>query len=237
MITIAICDDNPYFAGYLESQLAAAPVPGLRYEVFLSGDELLKYMETNNVQFHIYFLDIEMPGSNGILTANAIRKSDKHALILFLTSHREYVYQVFEALPFRFLSKPVSENDLREALYAAMNHILTTEKLFFFRTRREQFQIPYEDICYFESRAHKIKLYTDSDPYEFYGKLGDICPALDQTLFCRIHSSYIVNMEQIRSIGETELTMRGKAVLPISKAYRKSVRSRHMEFMKWRCGH
>ena len=63
-------------------------------------------MEQENVTFNILFMDIEMPGRNGIETSAYVREKDKNALIIFITDHKEYVYEVFDVLQFRCLIKP-----------------------------------------------------------------------------------------------------------------------------------
>lgn len=109
---IAVCEDNNIVAEYLEDYLSSLNVQNIEYEIFTSGDDLIHYMEQEKTSFNILFMDIEMPGRNGIDTSAYIRERDKNALIIFITDHQDYVYQVFEVLPFRFLIKPVQQEQL-----------------------------------------------------------------------------------------------------------------------------
>lgn len=235
---IAICDDNKYFSAYIEEEINKESPQKIDYDIFASGDELIKYIynSKDSPGYNIYFLDIEMPGKNGIETAAIIRKIDDNALIIFITEHKEYVYDVFEVLPFRFLIKPIKSEELKKILRQAIEHITTKSGLFFFKIERQNYQVPFQEIIYFESCKRKIKLYTDNICYEFYGKITDIITTLNPNLFCQIHASYIVNMEYIRSISDTYLSITDGNILSISKRFRKEVRDKHLKFMEWKCG-
>lgn len=235
---IAICDDNEYFIKYIEKEVSKLHIKNIDYDIFISGDELVTFINRNglNIKYNIYFIDIEMPGKNGIETASFIRKYDNKALIVFITEHKEYVYNVFEVLPFRFLIKPIKSEELSKVLYEAIDHISTKSELFFFKIERQNYQIPFEEIIYFENCKRKVRLYTSEISYEFYDKITSIITTLNPNLFCQIHASYIVNMEYIRAINDTYLTISTGAILPISKKFRKEVRKNHLDFMEWKCG-
>lgn len=232
---VAICDDYKELGSALEQMLYDGPVMDLECEVYFSGDSLLADLAKGE-QYQIYFMDIEMEGSNGIETANQIRKQDDKAVIIFMTSHKEYVYDVFESLPFRFLIKPLAAPQVQKVLSDAVNHITSNKKLFFFKIGREMHQVAYEDILYFEGHIRKAVLHTDHGLFEFYQKIPDVMAALDEHQFCRVHSSYIVNMNYIRSINEVQVLMTNGTVIPISKAYRKTVKMKHLKFIALKNG-
>ena len=93
---IAVCEDNNIVAAFMEDYIASMDAENIEYEIFTSGDDLIHYMERENVTFNILFMDIEMPGRNGIETSAYVREKDKNALIIFITDHKEYVYEVFD---------------------------------------------------------------------------------------------------------------------------------------------
>lgn len=238
MLNIAVCDDNMSTAGYVEKYLSEFSLKNINYEIFCSGNDLLDYLNENKEApaFNLYFMDIEMPGLNGIDTSSYIRQKDKHALIVFITDHKEYVYQVFEVLPFRFIEKPLTKECLYKVLREAMDTIQSMKQLFFFKWERSHYQIPYDEIRYFEGNGRKIRVYTEFLAYDFYGKIVAVNKELDQSIFLQIHASYLVNMDYIRLISESEVVLEGDITLPISKKYRKEARFSHLAFMDWRCG-
>lgn len=193
-------------------------------------------MDSNPEHFNLYFMDISMPGMSGIETAAAIRQSDPYALIVYVTDHKEYVYQVFETFPFRFLIKPVEEIALRQVLSDAVRHLESHLQLFHFHIERCKYQIPMQEIVFLEACRRQVILNTMENTWQFYGKIGEIAERLDPLLFVRTHMSYIVNLEYICSITETGITLRFGKYIPISKRWRETVRTKHLQYLKWRTG-
>lgn len=237
MIRIAFCDDKHEVISYMDTLMIKMEIGSrLDWDLFTSGEELLSYLKKTDKTFHIYVLDIEMPGLNGIDIARNIRKSDKNAVIIFLTDYKEYVYQVFEVLPFRFLQKPVEMKLLEQTLNEAICHIRQSQTLFFFQVGHEEFQIPFGEIIYFEGAGRKIVLHTLSESIEFYGKLNETWNQLNHELFTRSHASFLINMEYIRTIRQNELLVFNNISIPVSKRYRGQVKRDHMLFVERRNG-
>ena len=232
---IAVCEDNNIVAAFMEDYIASMDAENIEYEIFTSGDDLIHYMERENVTFNILFMDIEMPGRNGIETSAYVREKDKNALIIFITDHKEYVYEVFDVLPFRFLIKPVTREALNLVMKKAFEHFNLTKQVFFFKQNKTQLQVAFDEIIYFEGNLRKVRLVTTGGEYDFYGKISEVFKKLDGNLFLQIHNSYIVNMDQIRKISESVVLLKSGTTLPISKKYREYVRQKHIQYMAWRC--
>lgn len=232
---IAVCEDNNIVAAFMEDYIASMDAENIEYEIFTSGDDLIHYMEQENVTFNILFMDIEMPGRNGIETSAYVREKDKYALIIFITDHKEYVYEVFDVLPFRFLIKPVTREALNLVMKKAFEHFNLTKQVFFFKQNKTQLQVAFDEIIYFEGNLRKVRLVTTGGEYDFYGKISEVVKKLDGNLFLQIHNSYIVNMDQIRKISESVVLLKSGTTLPISKKYREYVRQKHIQYMAWRC--
>ena len=176
---IAVCEDNNIVAAYLEDYLSSLGVQNIEYEIFTSGDDLIHYMEQEKTSFNIFLMDIEMPGRNGIETSAYVRAHDKNALIIFITDHKEYVYEVFEVLPFRFLIKPVTQEALNGVMKKAFEHFNLTNQVFFFKQNKKQLQVDFNEIIYFEGNLRKVRLVTSEVEYDFYGKISDVVKQLD----------------------------------------------------------
>lgn len=232
---IAVCEDNNIVAAFMEDYIASMEAENIEYEIFTSGDDLIHYMEQENVTFNILFMDIEMPGRNGIETSAYVREKDKNAIIIFITDHKEYVYEVFDVLPFRFLIKPVTREALNLVMKKAFEHFNFTKQVFFFKQNKTQLQVAFDEIIYFEGNLRKVRLVTTGGEYDFYGKISEVVKKLDGNLFLQIHNSYIVNMDQIRKISESVVLLKLGTTLPISKKYREYVRQKHIQYMAWRC--
>ncbi len=233
LIKIAICDDDPKFVGatqeYLE-QLAKEDYIELEIECFLSGNELIREYE-KGVLFDLIYLDIEMHGADGIETAKQIRKKDYHVLIVYISSHEEYLRQLFEAEPFRFLSKPVEYPAFQTVFRQAAERISEQQSNYFhFKTGKSMIKIPCKEILYFESAGRKIIVHTLQHSYEYYGKLNEIEENLKEMRFVRIHKAYLVNIDNVEAFQYERVAMSDGTILSISQKNRPRIRS---EFWKY----
>ena len=219
----------------VESALLEMNFPNMQYEVFYSGEHLFDYTLKGNFA-NVYFLDIEMDGKNGVEIGSLIREKDDKAVIIFMTQHREYVYQVFQCLPFRFLEKPFKKETIQKIFRETVDYIYMSRKFYFFKIGKTQYQIAYDDILYFEGKGCKVSVCTKQGIYEFYGKIPEVFQELDENLFVRIHISYIVNMDAIRIIEARDIILSDKTALPVIKPYRTEVKQKHMQYMMWKSG-
>jgi len=233
---IAICDDDSSVCDFIEDYIRKLKQKDIDFDVFTSGNELLRYLKNDNTSYQIYFMDIEMDGHNGIETAALIRAKDKNALIIFMTQHRDYVYKVFEVLPFRFLVKPVCTENIMAVFNDALLHLRTVKQIFTFTQDRATSQVFLDEIMYFENIGRKIKIVAVDKSYLFYGKMHEVYSRLDKILFVQIHTSYVVNMEYISIIKDSTITMKDNETLPISKKFRNEVKEQYFNYLEWRCG-
>lgn len=119
MINIAICDDEPGVLGDMYRRVSRLR-PEYSAECFGSGGELLK----SKKRFDIVFLDIEMPGLDGMETARRLNERSGGIYIIFLTSHAQYMREAFKVRAYRYLVKPVDDKELCESVVHAEREIL-----------------------------------------------------------------------------------------------------------------
>lgn len=117
IINIAICDDNIEHINILEKYLFEISSVKIECDIYQSGESLIDAYKNNIERYDVVFLDMEMNELNGIETANLIREFDEHIIIIFVTSHTEYMRESFKCSPFRFLLKPVDVDELKTVVY------------------------------------------------------------------------------------------------------------------------
>lgn len=235
MLRIAICDDELKTAHELEHLIQAMPFQNLETEIFLSGNELLNHFLISD-SYNIVLLDIEMPSINGIETAIKLREIDSNVILIYITAYKEYVYEIFKTLPFRFLEKPASYDNLFEVIQDALFHIEETKCYFFYKKGNTAFQIQAKDILYFEAANRKIQIHTKDGIDTYYGKFKKLMEQLNTERFLQIHTSYIVDMDYIVSFNEKTIALSNGTILPVSLKYRDSARMGHLNFLERRCG-
>ena len=227
MINIAICDDVVATTGEIETMLqniAKRNFIPIDTEVFWKGEDLAVSVEIGDA-FDIIFLDIEIGEEDGITVARRIRKSDKKVLIVYVTSHENYMMESFEIRPFRFLVKPVSEEQIEHCFQAAYEDISSTDSYFRYSYQRISHKIPIGEILYFESNRRKVKIITEKGTFELYGKLNDIEKSLKRSkaAFLRVHQSFLVNYKHVEELGYDFIVMNNGKRISISEDRRKVI--------------
>ena len=149
------------------------------------------------------------------------------------SGYDQYMRQLFEAEPFRFLSKPLKQEELENVLDKAFERISRFHReLFTIRFGKNVVNLLCRDIVYLESNKRKVIVHTVRGEYEYYHKLDE---AEEELLaisadFVRIHKAYLVNMEHVEAFQYEKLALRDGTILSISEAHRANVRSRFWEW-------
>lgn len=123
MKTISV-DDQREVLVLMQKMLSSIDPQGTHLTA--SGAEEAFQMMSDDVQ--VLFLDIEMPGINGIEIAGILQKKYPKLNIIFITGHPEYSLPAHSVFPSGFLTKPVDEKDIRHALEHLRYPIKKTEK-------------------------------------------------------------------------------------------------------------
>ena len=114
---IAICDDDMNCINKIENYIEKIDRNNAECDAYQNGERLVQAFKTGAEQYDVIFLDMEMEKLNGIETANLIREVDEHVIIVFVTSHTEYMRESFKCAPFRFLVKPVDPAEFKTVFY------------------------------------------------------------------------------------------------------------------------
>ena len=153
-VKVAICDDDinvqfiieGYVVKLLEKQGLKAEI-----ECFDCGDALCEAYETG--KFDLVFLDIEYKGRNGVEVAKYIRETidDEAVQIAFISGVSGYAMELFDYRPINFLTKPISEADVKRVIDKFVR--LYSQKIEYFSYRKGTAENRYNlsDITYFES--------------------------------------------------------------------------------------
>lgn len=116
---IMIVDDSPLLLRNMKSLLEN------KYTVFIanSGEQAFKFVP--NKQPDLILLDYEMPGWNGKITYEMLKKQEgsKDIPVIFLTSmsDKEHIYSILETKPAGYILKPPDKDRLFSAIEAALN--------------------------------------------------------------------------------------------------------------------
>lgn len=232
MLQIAICDDileqtlalQKYIREYCEKNNAE-----YRLNLYTSGEDLLFDVE----RLDIIFLDIEMPGLDGIETGRMIRSKNSSCRIIMETVMVERMREAFFIEAFRFIVKPIEKSEVEEALDACMKKVLGSESvpLYYNRIVHEVHQSEIQYVVTYDSYSeYRVK----NKMLRSEASLRELENQLDKRLFFRIHRKYIVNMAQVQSYRNGVIHMRDTE-LPVARRKKKDFEQAYMEFdLKYR---
>ena len=200
---IAICDDEVFMVQILEEKIKKL-LPDAVIDKYLSGDELI----ASGSKPDILFLDIQMPGMDGMETAKMLRQDNEDMILIFVTAAEEYVFQAFDVGAFHYLVKPFSDEKLKEVVTKAVHNIKRSsrlekdEKYIMVQTAGSHIKIFLRDIVYAEVYNRKVIIHTRSTDIEYYGKLQELSD-MAGTDFFRTHRAYLVHFKYVEKYDAT----------------------------------
>lgn len=181
----------------------------------------------HNEKVDLVFLDIQMPGLNGLQFVHTLKTPP---LIIFVTAYREYALEGFNLDAVDYLLKPVSFerflkacNKARELFSLQQASLSRGEHpgYFFVYVEYNLVKIVIADILYVEGMKDYAKIFLESAGKPVITKMS--LKALEEKLaghrFARIHKSYIVSVDKILSV-KRDLVNLGNIELPLSENYK-----------------
>lgn len=239
MITIAVCDDNVCFNLILKEQLEhlCFPLPEyieIHISTFCSVQEVTQYLQNHSIQ--IIFLDIQMAGTqNGFSLAESLHRDYPEIIIIFVSSYDDYVFDSLKYRPFRFIRKRLLDEELPEVLHHALNTYHSNNEMHLFHTTDGDQFLSLHHILYLESAKNYYILHCTDSSYKCRGSLSEIEGALTEYHFCRIHSSFLVNMKYVKAIyKENWLLLTNGSLLRISRSQTAPFKEAYFTFLQRR---
>ena len=229
---IAICDDESQIRELLKEKIEKyyfSQNIEFQIQTYGSGEQLLK-QDLDSID--VLFLDVDMPGKNGMDTAREIRKTNKEMLIIFLTAYSEFVFESFKVDAFRYLVKPLKDEELAEVLQAVQKKLyVDDEEYLSFQFQNEIYNVRYSDILYIEGMRDKIWLYCkDDQTYRWRGTLKALQEQLAGRGFFQVHRSYIINMGKIQKYNSQSVLLEGDCEVPISRYKLEAFKEEYIKF-------
>jgi DNA-binding LytR/AlgR family response regulator len=238
LLRIAVCDDDNMTINMMEDHIDKIGYHNIDYDSFSSGNKLLEYRKRNQTNYDVYFLDIEMPGSNGLETAKLIREEDTKAIIIFITSHTEYMEQAFEVQAFRFLKKPITRDKLITILKDIENYLNEAKTKLFFQYDKEYYNLNCDKIVSIEKVKRLLLIHmADGEIYKCNLTVNEIFGNLNKRVFAKSYPSVIVNMEFVKIVKKDTIILDDKSELPLSRRNKIEFKQAYMRYVKERMSH
>lgn len=235
MITAILIDDEENALKVLALELKHFSARISVREQFTKTEEAITYLSQQDVD--VVFLDIDMPGMNGIDFLNCF--PDRNFHVVYTTAHSKYAINAVRTEAVDFLLKPIDSAELSDAIgrleqleqKESFENKLSRalDKINELEGRQKRIKLSYEgkliffdpdDILYCKGEGNYSYVYLENDEkllFSFQLKLlEELLPA---QYFFRIHNSYIVNLSKIKSFHKNDrvIELKNKQQLPVSK--------------------
>ena len=215
---IAVIDDRPADRDYIaalvsrwakDRDTAVTTVPFPSAEAFL-----FDYSEDKN--FDILLLDIEMGTINGVELAKTVRMENDAVQMVFITGFPDFIAEGYEVSALHYLMKPVDRDKLFSVLDRAAANLEKAERRLRVTFERRTDYVPFSKILYLEAQKQYVRIVTEGEEYRMKASLAETAAQLDEFFFpCQ--RSFIVNLRHVARILPDRVVLKNGAEVPISR--------------------
>ncbi len=174
----------------------------------------------------VVFVDINLPDINGLDFIKAVPVSLN---VIITTSEKKFAYDALNLSITEFILKPVTIASVTKSLNViyhrlSNSRILQHNKAIFIKVDSRFINIKLNNILFIEAFGDYIKIYQNDISKVVLVKmtLTGMLKQLDENTFCKVHRSYVVNLDFIQTIDDSSLVINGK-LIPISRSNRQTL--------------
>ena len=181
----------------------------------------------NEVDFgeiDLIFLDVEMPEVSGL---DFIRSLSNPPRVIVTTSRSDFAMEAFEVNAVDFILKPVTAASVMAAMqkYDDLENPEVGEKLsseaqsIFVKVDANLVNLKFNDILWMEALGDYVGFHTKEKRYVVKATLSFIDKRIERKNYVRVHRSFMVNTNKIKTIDDSSLII-GDKLIPISRGSR-----------------
>ena len=215
---IAVIDDQPADRDYIaalvtrwakDRDTAVTTVPFPSAESFL-------FAYSEDKDFVILLLDLEMGAINGVELAKTVRKENDAVQMVFITGFPDFIAEGYEVSALHYLMKPVDRDKLFSVLDRAAANLEKAERRLRVTFERRTDYVPFSKILYLEAQKQYVRIVTDGEEYRMKASLAETAAQLDEYFFpCQ--RSFAVNLRHVARILPDRVVLKNGAEVPISR--------------------
>lgn len=227
---LLICDDEKFITEQMTEmceRYSDEELPGLE---FLAVND---FADKGNFEADVIFLDVEMPGKNGILIKDELEATENEALIIFVTNYVENVFSAFGKNVIGFFKKPLKYQQFCELMEKARNLRRGHQII----NIQPNMAVKAADIELISMDGVYSEIYMSgantANPKLMRKSLGEWEKLLPRDMFMTISKSYLVNCSHIKSFdGDVIIMEESGKKLTVSRRRRKECSDRYGEYCR-----
>jgi DNA-binding LytR/AlgR family response regulator len=212
-LDVLVVDDEAPALADLSRLLRSLPSTG-EVSTAASGEEALRTLAGR--PFDAVFLDVRMPGIDGLELARVLRRFEQPPAIVFVSAYETGAVGAFELKALDYLMKPVSSKRLAEAIDrvresrggagpARSDDVVPLPTL-----RGGTRLVPRESILFLQADGDYVRVICDDERFLMRGRVSDLARRWREHGFVQVHRGYVANL---RRAVEVQPRMNGTAVL------------------------
>jgi DNA-binding LytR/AlgR family response regulator len=197
--------------------------------VFESAEEALSIIEKEKID--VLFLDIDMPGLNGI---EFRKKALEIPVCIFITAHPEHAVESFEIETLDFIVKPLkldrfaqTVSRIEEFMEIKLKALLFEASIggdtIYIKEGHEQTKVKLHEILYLEALKDYTLIITDKKRHCVLSSIGNLLKENHFQSFIRIHRSFAVQKQFIQKINSSEILLHNNITIPVGRSYKENL--------------
>ena len=206
---ILICDDDALIreqlVAYINEYFERSGIPCPEIACFPDGKSLLD----DPGEKDILFLDIEMPGFDGIFVGNELKKEAGDVIIFVVSAYSTYLDDAMRFNVFRYLSKPLEKQRLFRNFKDALNLYHNRTIRLPLETREGVHTLPAAHIIAVETQRRKVIVHATERDFESVHNMQYWKELLPDNVFFQPHRSFLVNLAHVRDLDHTSILLTG----------------------------
>ena len=230
---LAICDDEKRIRDIIAESVKEVSEK-IEIEFYADAKGIL----SASFDSDILFLDIQMPGIDGMGAAKMLRSSGKKTVIVFVTALEDQVFNAFDVGAFNYIVKPFTKAKIIEVLKKAVKQAENQRLVEAAISEQEEAgrtitvksggtntRVILSEVQYAEIYDRRIILHMESsDDIEYYGRISDLENIAGKDFF-RVHRAYLVNLGAVKSYDSKYVHM-SDADIPVARGkYQELIRA------------
>lgn len=199
---ILIVDDEPLALDRLERLLRK-----LGFDEIYQADNAYKAKEIlkNHPEIEVVFLDIKMPGKNGLELAREFQNLKEDLIVIIQTAYEEYALQAFQSGAIGYLVKPYTLEDLGKIISKIRSLLKRSGRILAFDRENKLKSLSPQEIYYVKADLKHSLIRIKDGFLKCIKGIGELEEKLKKYSFFRIHKSYLINLTKVSKIEQVKM--------------------------------